>query len=602
MALVEVEHKRKRWLCYAVVEPHGLAFVGHDKYSNRTILWNDIISFKLGGDDDDGDGTNASSTQQTAATPQQAPGEVATNADPSSTTEVTASGATKNAPTEESKQDTQQLGTSGGDEADLGNDAGDDVPRPGALRRQHEVTESTMSVQSFKVSEADLPGHQRQSTGAEPAPAQQASNQDTTTTTTTTPLLGPQNQGPFQYHHRRQAVTTTATIDFVHTISKQRLRRTQYTITASADYIAALAEATHTAMARYRSRRHYLILINPVSGRRKGVRRARQLMRHFHDAGLGTTEHITRDAGEARRMLAELDLDTYDAVVVVGGDGFLNEAVLGLMTSTHGHTLPVGIIPAGSTNTVARSCYGTDEPLTCALHAIRGKELRMDACRVQGSVADQEVWTTYALNFVSNGFFSETLRISENCRCCGPPRYQFAGIQAFLRNKSFRARVSRTHGDSDMNNSVTDTIDYAIIGLALMPLKTPDSKLGLVPHAIPGSGEMHQLLLKKTGRFNLLRFLTRTASNGTQYRLSPANCVSCKAMTYHADSPREWNVDGELLVAQSIKATLEEHAWCLLQWDNDLDESMMTDYSALSESYQALSREHSRRTYRIAIV
>ena len=50
MALVEVQHDRKTWLCYALLQPQGLSFAGHDKIADRTIQWHDIVNFSLDGE------------------------------------------------------------------------------------------------------------------------------------------------------------------------------------------------------------------------------------------------------------------------------------------------------------------------------------------------------------------------------------------------------------------------------------------------------------------------------------------------------------------------------------------------------------------------
>jgi diacylglycerol kinase family enzyme len=51
------------------------------------------------------------------------------------------------------------------------------------------------------------------------------------------------------------------------------------------------------------------------------------------------------------QVCATADLSQFDGVVVVGGDGLFNEALNGLLRTNWTH-LRVGLIPAGSTNTI----------------------------------------------------------------------------------------------------------------------------------------------------------------------------------------------------------------------------------------------------------
>ena len=48
-----------------------------------------------------------------------------------------------------------------------------------------------------------------------------------------------------------------------------------------------------------------------------------------------------------------MDLTEFDAIIVIGGDGTINEAVNGLIRSGKSHYLPLGLIPSGSGNAFA---------------------------------------------------------------------------------------------------------------------------------------------------------------------------------------------------------------------------------------------------------
>ena len=99
----------------------------------------------------------------------------------------------------------------------------------------------------------------------------------------------------------------------------------------------------------------------------------------------------TREAGEARALIARLDLSLYAAVVCVGGDGTVAEAHEGLRARADADdpdvaAFPVAAIPAGSGNAVAKSlaemrgepCDATSAALAVvrgALHAVDCAEI-----------------------------------------------------------------------------------------------------------------------------------------------------------------------------------------------------------------------------------
>lgn len=70
-------------------------------------------------------------------------------------------------------------------------------------------------------------------------------------------------------------------------------------------------------------------------------------------AGHDLSVYSTQFAGEAREKIAELPEGMYDRVICAGGDGTLDEVVSGM--SRRSEKLPIGYIPAGSTNDFAVS-------------------------------------------------------------------------------------------------------------------------------------------------------------------------------------------------------------------------------------------------------
>ena len=67
----------------------------------------------------------------------------------------------------------------------------------------------------------------------------------------------------------------------------------------------------------------------------------------------------TETIGEARGLMDVMD--NCDGVVVAGGDGALSEAVTGLLrrndSAAAAQRFPIGIIPIGKTNSVAKSLF-----------------------------------------------------------------------------------------------------------------------------------------------------------------------------------------------------------------------------------------------------
>ncbi len=89
-------------------------------------------------------------------------------------------------------------------------------------------------------------------------------------------------------------------------------------------------------------------IINPISGQGASLRAADVAERLLRAAGVSVVRHVTTSAGEGRAIASRLDPSS-SLVVAVGGDGTLNEVVTGLTAN-----IPVGLVPVGTANVVAR--------------------------------------------------------------------------------------------------------------------------------------------------------------------------------------------------------------------------------------------------------
>ena len=128
----------------------------------------------------------------------------------------------------------------------------------------------------------------------------------------------------------------------------------------------------------------------------------------------------------------------FQAVVCVGGDGTFAEVFNGLVLRSAkdhqidpndpnailaGPKLPVGVIPSGSTDTVAYSLHGTTDVQTAAIHIIFGDTAGLDLSSVHGN---DSLLRFYA-SVLSYGYLGDVIRESEKFRWMGPQRYDYSG-------------------------------------------------------------------------------------------------------------------------------------------------------------------------------
>ena len=95
-----------------------------------------------------------------------------------------------------------------------------------------------------------------------------------------------------------------------------------------------------------------LLIINPKAGMTQQRYNVFDIIEAFCKKDCVTTTLTTLKEGDAVRLVLE-NVKNHDMVVCSGGDGTLNETVSALMRS--GVNIPIGYIPSGSTNDMART-------------------------------------------------------------------------------------------------------------------------------------------------------------------------------------------------------------------------------------------------------
>lgn len=118
-----------------------------------------------------------------------------------------------------------------------------------------------------------------------------------------------------------------------------------------------------------------LFVFNPRSGKGQIKNCLVEIVDIMVKAGFEVTIYTTQSQGDAARKVAE-EAKKYDRIVCSGGDGTLDEVITGLIKS--GADIPVGYIPAGSTNDFANSLGIPKEMVKAAHTAVEGTAFPCD--------------------------------------------------------------------------------------------------------------------------------------------------------------------------------------------------------------------------------
>ncbi len=114
-------------------------------------------------------------------------------------------------------------------------------------------------------------------------------------------------------------------------------------------------------------RRKLLIIRNPAAGQRRAALYTRTLAA-LEGRGCRVTIRDTRGPGAAEALAREAAAADFEAIVVAGGDGTVNEVVNGLA----GAAMPLGLIPLGTANVLAAEIGWPAAPAAIAEALVAG--------------------------------------------------------------------------------------------------------------------------------------------------------------------------------------------------------------------------------------
>ncbi|CAN6457751.1 unnamed protein product [Victoria cruziana] len=191
--------------------------------------------------------------------------------------------------------------------------------------------------------------------------------------------------------------------------------------------------------------KNLLIIVNPYGGRRSASKIFQnEVAPLLAAADVKYTLEETQHRLHAKEIAHGLDISKYDGIVCVSGDGTIAEVINGLLQREDWLTaikMPIGIIPAGTGNGMAKSLLDSVEEACVASNAtfavIRGHKRALDVATVL-----QEETRFFSVLMLSWGIIADIDIESEKYRWMGSARVDFYSIVRMIHLRQYNGRVS----------------------------------------------------------------------------------------------------------------------------------------------------------------
>ncbi len=175
-----------------------------------------------------------------------------------------------------------------------------------------------------------------------------------------------------------------------------------------------------------------LIIVNPHAGKMKLLNDLPEVDEVFYKGGYEADIYFTKKRADGERK-AEESASSYDLIVCGGGDGTYNEVITGVLRS--GVSVPVGYIPAGTTNDFAATIGLSSVHKAAASQIVDGSPRSIDVGKF-GS----DRYFSYIASF--GAFTSTSYSANQKMKnALGHFAYILEGIKDLSSLKSYRVRV-----------------------------------------------------------------------------------------------------------------------------------------------------------------
>jgi diacylglycerol kinase (ATP) len=279
------------------------------------------------------------------------------------------------------------------------------------------------------------------------------------------------------------------------------------------------------------------IVVNTRSGTQRGMKILQQIKPVLVSAGTQIEVHVTEHPGHAREIAGALNLEAYDGICIVGGDGTIHEIVDGLMHRNERIGIPLGFIPAGSGNTMHQHLQCSD-PLDAVRRILAGRTCPLDVAHV-----------VYCVDIVGWGAVADINCTAEKLRCLGPPRYAAAALGHILKPKRRPARLV-------LDGQACDDEFLFIIGCNT---KFTGKGMKLAPRAEIDDGKIDVVVLRNASRFQMLKVFTKVF-DGSHVALDCIEYHQVRSFAIESEGRETLDLDGEIKGTAPVAVEMKQAA------------------------------------------
>lgn len=237
----------------------------------------------------------------------------------------------------------------------------------------------------------------------------------------------------------------------------------------------------------------YDIILNPVSGKGNSLRAFETVKSVFENAGAEWQVHLTERQMHASEIVAELNKKEDAKVIVMGGDGTLNEVLNGI---TDFSRLTLGIISCGTGNDFIKAAGLPADPAAAAKLILKGDT---------GYVDYLELKNRRALNCAGAGMDVDVLVRYESMKAFkGKMKYYASLIDTLIKCKFHKIALEIDGERTEKSVFMIAAANGTCIG----------GGMKISPHSVTDDGKLNVVLINEMPKRKILPTLIKFLNGG----------------------------------------------------------------------------------------
>lgn len=298
----------------------------------------------------------------------------------------------------------------------------------------------------------------------------------------------------------------------------------------------------------------WFVIVNPIAGSGRGLIDFPQISKLLRNDDIRHDAVFTEHKHHATELTVTAANQGYRKIIVIGGDGTLNEVVNGLFIqkAVEPHEILLAVIAVGTGNDWVRT-FGIPQHYSEAIRAIREERSFLQDVGAVTYTESHYTQTRYMANVAGLGFDAYVISIFNHLKVkgyTGKWMYLFSIVKSYFRYKSAGVRI--WVDDKTVFNNL-------MFSLAIGICKYNGGGVQQLPNALADDGLLDLTIIRPVHWWHIV-FRLKKLFNGDIYQIGHVIHVQGRSVRIESAPAIKLETDGELLGEAPVVVSVLQRA------------------------------------------